>query len=177
MSELAPTPLDALCAVARCAYGAAAVSVAIVDEQGLHYVAADGVAGRAIVGTRLLPGRGIAGFVAATGQSITVLDLAADPRFASDVAERVGYVPTSMHCVPFHDTEGDVAGVISLLDRGELPAGATPPAIEWFTQLAAALCAASNDDRRVDTALDRLDADDRERAVTVLAALVDTIRR
>ena len=38
-------------------------------------------------------GRGIAGFVAATGQSLTVRDVISDPRFARDVGERTGYVP------------------------------------------------------------------------------------
>jgi hypothetical protein len=59
----------------------------------------------------------LANFVAASGQSLSISGVESDPRFARDVAERSGYVPTSMLLVPVLSTEGDVAGVISVLDR------------------------------------------------------------
>lgn len=177
MTDEARAALTALCAIARWSFGAAAVSVAVVDDDGLTYVAAEGASGEAIVGTQLRPGQGIAGFVAATGQSITVHDLAQDPRFARDVAERTGYIPRSIQCVPFHDTDGDVAGVISLLDRTEQE-GATvgSASIEWFTAVAAPLCA-SGDAAWADERLDGLAPSDRARAGKVLDAVIDAFRR
>jgi hypothetical protein len=178
LTDAEQAALRSLCAVTRWCFGAAAVSIAVVDDDGLSYVAADGVTGDAIVGTRLRSGHGIAGFVAATGQSITVHDLEHDPRFARDVAERVGYVPTSMQCVPFHDDAGDVAGVISLLDRSDHPLGAADsPSIEWVTALAAQLCRDGVDQRSIDSRLDGLSGPDRERATEVISAVIDAFRR
>jgi signal transduction protein with GAF and PtsI domain len=109
--------LTALCTALRAVTGAAAVSVAASTDEGLTNQAADGVGGDAIVGTTLTDGRGLANFVAASGQSLSISGVESDPRFARDVAERSGYVPTSMLLVPVLSTEGDVAGVISILDR------------------------------------------------------------
>ena len=110
-------PLTSLCVLARTCLGATAVSIARVTDDGLHYVAADGRGSAGIVGTLLPPGAGIAGFVAATGQSLLVRDPASDPRFARDVGERVGYVPGEIQCIAILDREGDVVAVLSLLDR------------------------------------------------------------
>jgi hypothetical protein len=109
--------LTDLCAALRAVTGAAAVSVAASTDEGVTYQAADGAGADAIVGTTLTDGRGLASFVAASGQSVSISRVDADPRFARDVAERSGYVPTSMLLVPVLSTEGDVAGVISILDR------------------------------------------------------------
>jgi len=109
--------LTSLCVLARVCLGAASVSIATVADDGLRYVAADGRGADGIVGTLLPPGKGIAGFVAATGQSLTVRDPTSDPRFARDVGERVGYVPAEIQCIAILDREGDVIAVLSLLDR------------------------------------------------------------
>ena len=109
--------LAALCAALRAVTGAAAVSVAAATDDGVAYQAADGVGSDVIVGTTLTDGRGLASFVAASGQSLSISRVESDPRFARDVAERSGYVPTSMLLVPVLSVEGDVAGVISVLDR------------------------------------------------------------
>jgi len=109
--------LTALCGALRAVTGAAAVSVAEASDDGVVYVAADGVGAESIVGTELTGGRGLANFVAATGQSLALGQVETDARFARDVAERSGYVPTAMLLVPVLAADGDVAGVISVLDR------------------------------------------------------------
>lgn len=106
-----------LCALVRVATGAASVSVARVDGDELVYDAARGEGDAAITGVRLAMSRGIAGYVARTGQSLVVDQVQSDPRFARDVAERVGYVPTSLLVVPIVDAGDDVLGVLSVLDR------------------------------------------------------------
>lgn len=114
MNELA---LKAVCGAVRAVTGAAAVSVAVVTDEGLHYVAADGAGSDEIVGTVLTNGRGLASFVAASAQAMSIGRVTSDPRFARDVAERTGYIPTAMLLVPILATDGDVAGVLSVLDR------------------------------------------------------------
>ena len=109
--------LTSLCTLGLGGYQAAAVSIATVDADGLRYVAAAGAGADKIVGTRMAAGQGIAGFVAATGQSLTVRDVISDPRFARDIGERTGYVPSAIQCLPVLDDEGEVIAVVSILDR------------------------------------------------------------
>lgn len=110
--------LQALCRTARLALDTGSVSVARLDGDTLVYEAADGRGDANITGTRLPTSRGIAGYVARTGQALIIEQVAGDPRFARDVAERVGYVPDSILATPIVDDRGDVIGVLSVLDRG-----------------------------------------------------------
>lgn len=111
------TGLRSLCEAARLATGAAACSIAALDEihGELTYLAAAGAGASDIEGHRLPLGQGIAGFVASAGQALTIADVRADPRFAHDVAETTGYVPTAMVVVPIRFGE-DVVGILSVLD-------------------------------------------------------------
>jgi hypothetical protein len=106
-----------LCALTRLAVGAASVSIARLDDGELSYEAADGTGAVNVMGLRLPSDRGIAGYVAHTGQSLVVDEVHSDPRFARDVAERIGYVPNSLLAVPVVDLQDRVLGVISVLDR------------------------------------------------------------
>lgn len=171
--------LAAACALVRWSTGAGAVSVARVADDHLLYVAADGAGADAIVGTRLPAGRGIAGFAAATGQSLTVRDPESDPRFARDAAAATGYLPASIQCIPVEDGDGEVVGVLSILDRTENPLGAgvaTVP-LERVTELIAALLETDQPLGGVDARLARLSGADRERAVAVLGAVLDALKR
>jgi GAF domain-containing protein len=61
-------------------------------------------------------GHGIAGLVAATGQPMAIADAAQNPLHAVDLAQRLGYQPSSILCVPLiHNDE--VIGVLELLDK------------------------------------------------------------
>jgi signal transduction protein with GAF and PtsI domain len=115
--------LQRVVAAVRQLHEAAACSVALLEADGsaLRFRAADGVGADAIVGMSLPLGRGIAGWVAMTGQGIAVSDVQRDPRFAKDVAEATAYVPTSLIAVPLVDEVGSVSGVLEVLDpeRGE----------------------------------------------------------
>jgi GAF domain-containing protein len=110
--------LQALCRAARLALDTGSVSVARLEGDTLVYEAADGRGGELIVGTRLPISQGIAGYVARTGQALIIDQVARDPRFAREVAERVGYVPDSILATPIVNDRGDVIGVLSVLDRG-----------------------------------------------------------
>jgi signal transduction protein with GAF and PtsI domain len=99
-------------------FGAAACSVALVDEDGetLRFVASDGEGAQAIVGVTIPVSRGIAGWAAMSGQPIAVRDVQSDARFARDVAESTNYVPSSILAAPLVSPEGEVLGVTSVLD-------------------------------------------------------------
>lgn len=112
------TPLQRLVDEARADFGAAACSLAVLDEEAgeLTYRVASGAGASAIVGVRLPVTRGIAGWVAASGQPIAVSDLHADPRFAADVAASTAFIPTTLLVVPVLGEDG-VLAVLSVLDR------------------------------------------------------------
>jgi signal transduction protein with GAF and PtsI domain len=102
----------------RALFSAAACSVALVDDDGgtLEFVASDGAGSDEIVGVRIPVSRGIAGWAAMSGQPIAVRDVQHDSRFARDVAESTHYVPTAIYAAPMLDAEGEVLGVLSVLD-------------------------------------------------------------
>src|ERR671921_913833 len=104
------THLRAATTAARSLFDAAACSCALLETDGetIRFVAAAGAGADAIVGMRMGTDRGIAGWVAMTGQAIVVADVRTDPRFARDVAEETLYVPTSIMAAPLLTDTGDV---------------------------------------------------------------------
>jgi subtilisin len=119
--------LAEVCRQARAGLGAAAVSVAVLDDDRLVYRAAAGEGADSIVGRSLPIERGLAGYVAVSGQSLSVERPGDDPRFARDIAESTGFVPNSLLVVPIV-VDGVVLGVLSVLDRAvaDLPAWSEP---------------------------------------------------
>ena len=117
--------LRSITAAARELFDAAACSLALLDaaQETLTFHVASGAGAEAVVGQRVPVDRGIAGWVVSSGQPVAVADVAADPRFAAEVAEATGYVPRSVLAMPLQ-TEREVLGVIELLDqRADSPAG------------------------------------------------------
>ncbi len=69
---------------------------------------------------RLLLGQGIAGHVAATGESVSIDDAQKDRRFFENIDQSTGYHTRSVLAVPLigrNDGERKVAGVIQLLNK------------------------------------------------------------
>jgi len=102
---------------ARALLGAAACSIALLDEDQEHLVfeVASGIGAEEVRGQRVPVDRGIAGWVVTTGQPIAIGDVQSDPRFAQDVAAATGYVPRVILAVPM-ETEDATIGVIEVLD-------------------------------------------------------------
>jgi GAF domain-containing protein len=103
---------------ARGIFDAAACSLALLDEQreNLTFHVASGEGAQDVVGMTVPATQGIAGWVVASGQPISIDEVARDPRFARDFAQETGYVPTSILAMPL-ETDDDVIGVIEVLDR------------------------------------------------------------
>lgn len=118
-NQQSPEPdLASHTAAVRALFRAAACSIALVDESGanLVYTAASGQGSNEVLGIVLPVGRGIAGWTALAGQPITVAKVRDDPRFARDVAEQTRYLPTTVMAAPMFQADGEVLGVLSVLD-------------------------------------------------------------
>lgn len=112
--------LQSVVEVARAIFGARAASIMLLDADTgeLVFEAVTGEGEDVLVGRRIPSGTGIAGWVAESGQSLVVEDVAADPRFALDQARRTGYVPKGLMAAPLL-REDRVLGVLNVLDRPE----------------------------------------------------------
>jgi GAF domain-containing protein len=110
--------LTEMAEVARAVFGAKACSIALLDasEDNLVFTAASGAGAEAVIGLTVPVGVGIAGWVVGAGQSIEITEVARDPRFARDVAERTGYLPQAILAAPL-ETDDRVLGVVEVLDR------------------------------------------------------------
>jgi GAF domain-containing protein len=110
--------LQSIVEVARAIFGARASSIFLLDEEAgeLVFEAVAGEGSATLIGRRLPSDTGIAGWVASSGEPLVLTDVSKDPRFARDVAEATGYVPTSLMAVPLLNEE-NVLGVLQVLDR------------------------------------------------------------
>ncbi len=66
---------------------------------------------------RLPFGKGIAGYVAATGDTLNIEDAYLDPRFNPDVDRQSGYHTQSMLCMPMRNNAAKIIGVFQLLNK------------------------------------------------------------
>lgn len=66
---------------------------------------------------RLPMGKGIAGTVAATGETVILNDAWSDPRFDSSVDRRSGFRTRSILCVPIRNRDRRIVGVLELLNK------------------------------------------------------------
>ncbi|MEV6200620.1 GAF domain-containing protein [Streptomyces sp. NPDC051771] len=125
MNTRTDPPLDALrrdllqsvVDVARAIFGAAAGSVFLLDEDAdeLVFQAVSGQGEEFLVGRRFPAGRGIAGWVAASGEPMVVDDLATSASFDRELAESTAYVPNALMAAPLI-SDGRVLGVLEVLD-------------------------------------------------------------
>ena len=112
------TLLELLVGTAAQVLSAQAASLLLLDRttDELVFEVALGAAAAEVRKFRVPVGQGIAGRVAGSGQPWPGPDLAQDPRFATDMAERIGYVPRTVLAIPLRLDE-EVIGVIELFDK------------------------------------------------------------
>lgn len=114
--------LGSIVEAAATIFGARAASIALIrDGETLEFVAAHGAGEQEILGRKIPIDRGIAGFVALTGQALAISDVEQDPRFDREFAASTGYVPTSILAAPL-ERHGAVMGVMEVLDKVEASA-------------------------------------------------------
>ena len=119
-AESFQTLLSAIVQVARAIFGAKASSVLLLDEESdeLVFEAVVGEGEESLLGVRFPADHGIAGWVLATRTPLVIEDVRKDPRFAADVAEGTGYVPSGLMAAPLLFDE-EILGVLEVLDRPE----------------------------------------------------------
>ncbi|MEU0413441.1 GAF domain-containing protein [Streptomyces griseorubiginosus] len=112
--------LQSVVDVARAIFDAQASSVFLLDEDAgeLVFQAVSGQGEEFLVGRRFPAGRGIAGWVAVSGEPLVVDDLATHPSFDRSMAESTHYVPSALMAVPLVHG-GMVLGVLEVLDPAE----------------------------------------------------------
>ncbi|MDH6578732.1 GAF domain-containing protein [Kitasatospora sp. MAP5-34] len=110
--------LQSVVDTARAIFGAEASSIFLLDEKAdeLVFQAVSGQGEEFLVGTRFPAGRGIAGWVASTGEPMVVDDLSQNGSFARDLAESTKYVPDSLMAAPLLHSSGVLLGVLEVLD-------------------------------------------------------------
>jgi K+-sensing histidine kinase KdpD len=75
--------------------------------------------GTDMIEIRLPIGKGLAGYVAETGETIMIPDTYADPRFNPDIDKRSGYRTRNMLCMPMKNKDLKIIGVFQLLNKIE----------------------------------------------------------
>jgi K+-sensing histidine kinase KdpD len=93
-------------------------SLLLRDEANgdLVFSYASGPAGSQLLGTRLAPSTGIAGYVVDSGQATIVNDTRNDMRFFKDLDNNTGFQTRSLLAVPLRGLDG-VRGVIEVMNR------------------------------------------------------------
>jgi signal transduction protein with GAF and PtsI domain len=137
-------------AAVRELFDAAACSCALANPDGaaLTFTAADGVGATEVIGLEVPVGRGLVGWTAMSGQPVAVRNVRTDARFARDIAESTGYVPTAILAAPCFDSAGEVVGVLEVLDPAIDTSGDWPLTVlgTLASQLAAIVASAGPSD-------------------------------
>jgi adenylate cyclase len=91
-------------------------------------------------------GQGIAGRVAATGETLNIADVYQHPLFNPEVDLRTGYRTKSLLCMPIRDTDGTVVGVTQVINKR---AGRFTPADERMLAAISAQAAVAIDNAQL----------------------------
>lgn len=114
--------LQSIVDAAATLFGAAAASMALVDESDktLVFKVAAGEGNEDIVGKRIPLDTGLAGYVVMTGQPLAISNVQEDPRFNKEFAKSTGYVPRSILATPLMWNDRTI-GVMEVLDKIDEP--------------------------------------------------------
>jgi K+-sensing histidine kinase KdpD len=75
------------------------------------------VQGRNMREIRLAVGKGLAGYVAQTGETINIADAYKDPRFNPEIDHKSGYRTHNVLCMPMRNKERNIVGVFQFLNK------------------------------------------------------------
>jgi phosphoserine phosphatase RsbU/P len=145
-------------------------SNAVGAERGTVYLLSDDgtelwskvVAGEKKLEIRLPLGRGIAGAVGKTGETIRIADAYADARFDPSTDRRSGFRTRSILCAPIKSREGKIVGVFQLLNKRD--GTFAPEDVEYLDSLSVHAALALENARLHRSALEK-ERQDREIAV------------
>ncbi len=72
---------------------------------------------KTMVEIRIPANKGIAGYVASTGQPLNITDAYDDPRFDPSTDRKTGYRTRTVLCMPVHNAKGELIGVTQLINK------------------------------------------------------------
>ena len=75
------------------------------------------VQGQNMVEIRLPMGKGLAGYVGKTGETVNIADAYKDPRFNPEIDRKSGYKTHNVLCMPMRNKEREIVGVFQFLNR------------------------------------------------------------
>ena len=70
-----------------------------------------------LIEVRIPSNRGIAGYVASTGQALNIPDAYQDPRFDPTTDNKTGYITRNILCLPVFNSAGELIGVTQLINK------------------------------------------------------------
>ncbi|MEO6953378.1 MAG: GAF domain-containing protein, partial [Polyangia bacterium] len=89
----------------------------VKSDGGLETWMAQGAGGTQLLPIQVPRGKGIAGWVATSGETVNIPDVYEDPRFDPSNDRRSGFTTRSMLCMPLPDHAGETMGVIQVLNK------------------------------------------------------------
>jgi adenylate cyclase len=96
------------------------------DELWTRVAKADGTT---MMDIRISAKKGIAGYVASTGETLNIPNAYEDPRFDPSTDQRTGYLTRNILCMPVFNSTGDLIGVSQLINKHQ---GGFTPSDEEF---------------------------------------------
>lgn len=75
--------------------------------------------GTTLVEIRIPANRGIAGYVASTGETLNITDAYTDPRFDPTTDKTTGYLTRNILCMPVYNAKGELIGVTQLINKNQ----------------------------------------------------------
>ena len=72
-----------------------------------------------MVEIRIPANRGIAGYVASTGQTLNIPDAYLDPRFDPSTDKKTGYQTKNILCMPVYNAKSELIGVTQLINKSQ----------------------------------------------------------
>jgi K+-sensing histidine kinase KdpD len=79
--------------------------------------------GSNMVEIRLAMGKGLAGYVGKTGETVNIADAYKDPRFNPEIDKKSGYKTHNVLCMPMRNKDGAIVGVFQFLNKRDGPFG------------------------------------------------------
>jgi K+-sensing histidine kinase KdpD len=79
--------------------------------------------GSNMVEIRLPIGKGLAGYVGKTGETVNIADAYKDPRFNPEIDKKSGYKTHNVLCMPMRNKDGAIVGVFQFLNKRDGPFG------------------------------------------------------
>ena len=125
--------------IAARALGAGEASVIVRDEErgGLRFLVAIGAVADKLLDVWLPPGKGVAGFVFASGQPMAVADVHHESAFYDEIDRMTGYTTQTILATPLQ-IDGETIGVLEFINRlGNPPHEPySPNEMDWAARFA-----------------------------------------